>query len=112
MKERKNVFSFELEIIIFFNTIDLTLSHQHINDNSALFNRQAWQALGDMSQTTAMVEFVKQLDALCPLFRPFTEAHNAEKQEQQRKRYLQYMWYMYLVVQYSVHGILCLKIKK
>nr|XP_022332331.1 Golgi resident protein GCP60-like isoform X2 [Crassostrea virginica] len=47
---------------------------------------QAWQALGDMSQTTAMVEFVKQLDALCPLFRPFTEAHNAEKQEQQRKR--------------------------
>ena len=63
-RKRKNVFSFELEIIIFFNTIDLTLSHQHINDNSALFNRQAWQALGDMSQTTEMVEFVKQLDAI------------------------------------------------
>lgn len=51
------------------------------------FPRQAWQALGDMSQTTAMAEFVKQLDSLCPLFRPFTEAHNAEKQEQERKRY-------------------------
>ncbi|XP_052696730.1 Golgi resident protein GCP60-like [Crassostrea angulata] len=49
--------------------------------------RQAWQALGDMSQTTAMAEFVKQLDSLCPLFRPFTEAHNAEKQEQERKRH-------------------------
>lgn len=52
-----------------------------------VFSRQAWQALGDMSQTTAMAEFVKQLDSLCPLFRPFTEAHNAEKQEQARKRY-------------------------
>lgn len=52
-----------------------------------VFPRQAWQALGDMSQTTAMAEFVKQLDSLCPLFRPFTEAHNAEKQEQERKRY-------------------------
>ncbi|XP_061172488.1 Golgi resident protein GCP60-like isoform X3 [Saccostrea echinata] len=48
--------------------------------------RQAWQALGDMSQSTAMAEFVKQLDSLCPLFRPFTEAHSAEKQEQQRKK--------------------------
>ncbi|XP_048732242.2 Golgi resident protein GCP60-like isoform X2 [Ostrea edulis] len=59
------------------------------NDRSLSTNPsewQAWQALGDMSQTTAMSEFVKQLDSLCPLFRPFTEAHSAEKQEQERKR--------------------------
>ncbi|XP_062596912.1 Golgi resident protein GCP60-like isoform X2 [Saccostrea cucullata] len=59
------------------------------NDRSLSTNPsewQAWQALGDMSQTTAMAEFVKQLDSLCPLFRPFTEAHSAEKQEQQRKK--------------------------
>ncbi|KAL3874937.1 hypothetical protein ACJMK2_037889 [Sinanodonta woodiana] len=47
--------------------------------------RQAWQAMGDMSRTTAMEEFIKQLDSICPLFRPYIEAHRTEKEEKFKK---------------------------
>ncbi|XP_060068399.1 Golgi resident protein GCP60-like [Ylistrum balloti] len=56
--------------------------------------RQAWQVLGDMSQETAMEEFVKLLDSLSGLFRPYIDAHKVEhlekirkqKEEEERKR--------------------------
>ncbi|XP_064600558.1 Golgi resident protein GCP60-like [Liolophura sinensis] len=47
--------------------------------------RQAWQALGDMPKETAMSEFVKLLDELCPLFAPYVKAHKAEQEEKIRK---------------------------
>ena len=48
--------------------------------------RQAWQLLGDMSKEQAMGEFVKYLDSLCPLFKPYVQAHKAEKDDQERRR--------------------------
>ncbi|XP_064621703.1 Golgi resident protein GCP60-like isoform X3 [Lineus longissimus] len=47
---------------------------------------QAWQSLGDMSALSAMEEFVKTLDTLCPLFRPYILAHKTEQEEQERRR--------------------------
>ncbi|XP_041352824.1 Golgi resident protein GCP60-like isoform X2 [Gigantopelta aegis] len=43
--------------------------------------RQAWQSLGDMSKESAMAELVKHLDSICPLFKPFVEAHKTERDE-------------------------------
>ncbi|XP_067681298.1 Golgi resident protein GCP60-like isoform X1 [Haliotis asinina] len=48
--------------------------------------RQAWQALGDMSKESAMEEFVKFLEGSCNLFKPFVEAHKAEKEEKLRQQ--------------------------
>ncbi len=50
--------------------------------------RQAWQTLGNMSRQEAMSDFIKQLDKLCPLFKPYVQAHKAEREEQDRKRYV------------------------
>ncbi|XP_014773365.1 Golgi resident protein GCP60 [Octopus bimaculoides] len=47
--------------------------------------RQAWRALGDMPQTQAMAEFVTTLDRLCPLLRPFVQAHRTERDDKLRK---------------------------
>ncbi|GAB1604567.1 Golgi resident protein GCP60-like [Argonauta hians] len=47
--------------------------------------RQAWQALRDMPQTQAMAEFVITLDRLCPLLRPFVQAHRTERDDKLRK---------------------------
>ena len=44
--------------------------------------RQAWQALGDMSKETAMEEFAKMLDTICPLFKPYLQAQKAEQEKQ------------------------------
>lgn len=47
--------------------------------------RSAWQSLGDMSRESAMAEFVKMLDRLCPLLKPFIQAHRTERDEKRRK---------------------------
>ena len=47
-----------------------------------VISRQAWQALGDMSKETAMEEFVKMLDSICPLFKPYLQAQKAEEEKQ------------------------------
>lgn len=46
--------------------------------------RLAWQALGEMSQEMAMKSFVDMLDSLCPLFKPFIEAHKRDAEERIR----------------------------
>ncbi|RWS04967.1 Golgi resident protein GCP60-like isoform X2 [Dinothrombium tinctorium] len=48
--------------------------------------RQAWSDLGTMSKEEAMSTFIKLLDKLCPLFKPFVEAHKREKDEKERQR--------------------------
>ncbi|XP_074641767.1 Golgi resident protein GCP60-like [Tubulanus polymorphus] len=48
--------------------------------------RQAWLTLGDMTKEVAMAEFVKLIDALCPLFKPYIEAHKTEQEEQEKRR--------------------------
>ena len=49
-------------------------------------SRVAWQSLGTMAKEEAMQKFVDQLQALCPLFKPYLEAHKAEREEQERKK--------------------------
>ncbi|GLH15424.1 hypothetical protein R5R35_009763 [Gryllus longicercus] len=46
--------------------------------------RLAWQALGSMSREEAMQGFVERLDGLCPLFKPFVEAHKRDIEERER----------------------------
>ena len=41
-----------------------------------------------MNKEQAMGEFVKYLDNLCPLFKPYVQAHKAEKDEQERRRWV------------------------
>lgn len=41
-----------------------------------------------MPKETAMTEFVEQLDAMCPLFRPYVQAHKTEKEEKLRKQWV------------------------
>ncbi|KAL4238242.1 Golgi resident protein GCP60 [Mactra antiquata] len=48
--------------------------------------KQSWMALGDMSKETAMSEFIKMLESLCPQFKPHIEAQKAEREEQERQR--------------------------
>ena len=42
--------------------------------------------LGDMDREEAMIEFIRHLDTMCPLFTPFLAAHQAEKEEQERRK--------------------------
>ncbi|PSN50640.1 Golgi resident protein GCP60 [Blattella germanica] len=46
--------------------------------------RLAWQSLGAMSRDEAMSGFVDLLDKLCPLFKPFVEAHKWDIEERDR----------------------------
>ena len=39
-----------------------------------------------MGREEAMQEFVRHLDTLCTMLRPYIEAHRAEKEEQERRR--------------------------
>ncbi|XP_054723568.1 Golgi resident protein GCP60-like, partial [Uloborus diversus] len=48
--------------------------------------RQAWQALGDMSEKDAKKGFINLLNSICPLFRPFVLAHKCHLEELERKR--------------------------
>ena len=42
--------------------------------------------LGDMSAEDAMANFVDLLDAHCPIFRPYAEAHKADLENRRRLR--------------------------
>lgn len=46
--------------------------------------RLAWKALGDLSRSAAMKQFISELNRICPSFKPFIEAHNQEKVERER----------------------------
>ncbi|PNF42012.1 Protein TMED8 [Cryptotermes secundus] len=46
--------------------------------------RLAWQTLGDINQDEAMTGFVELLDKLCPIFKPFVEAHKWDVEERKR----------------------------
>ncbi|KAF0297489.1 Golgi resident protein GCP60 [Amphibalanus amphitrite] len=48
--------------------------------------REAWQRLGDMSRPDSMVRYIEMLDAACPIFRPFAEAHRRDLEAQERRR--------------------------
>ena len=48
--------------------------------------RNAWTALDTLSQTEAQQEFIKQLDSLCPLFRPYVMAVKCDMEEKERKK--------------------------
>ena len=47
--------------------------------------RQAWQALGELSRPEAMSRYIDLLDAVCPAFRPYAEAHKCDLEAKQRK---------------------------
>jgi hypothetical protein len=47
-------------------------------------HRLAWQALGGANQDEAMTGFIELLDKLCPMFKPFVEAHKWDIQERER----------------------------
>ncbi|KAF0286852.1 Golgi resident protein GCP60 [Amphibalanus amphitrite] len=47
--------------------------------------REAWQRLGDMSRPDSMVRYIEMLDAACPIFRPFAEAHRRDLEAQERR---------------------------
>jgi len=40
--------------------------------------RQAWQALGPLGREEAMLRYVDLLDAVCPAFRPYADAHKCQ----------------------------------
>lgn len=46
--------------------------------------RLAWQSLGSTTREEAMAGFVKLLNKLCPLFKPFIEAHKWDVEERER----------------------------
>ncbi|KAJ9578200.1 hypothetical protein L9F63_005589, partial [Diploptera punctata] len=46
--------------------------------------RLAWQSLGSITRGEAMAGFVKLLNKLCPLFKPFIEAHKWDVEERER----------------------------
>ncbi|KAI2801266.1 Golgi resident protein GCP60 [Blomia tropicalis] len=48
--------------------------------------RNAWIALESMSKSDAQLEFIKLLDTLCPLFRPYVIAVKCDLDEKERKR--------------------------
>ncbi|GIX84188.1 golgi resident protein GCP60 [Caerostris extrusa] len=48
--------------------------------------RQAWQALGDMSEKSAKAGFISLLNNICPLFHPFVMAHKCDLEEKERRR--------------------------
>lgn len=47
--------------------------------------RLAWKELGDMSSKDAMSNFIDLLDLKCILFKPYIDAHVAQKEEENRK---------------------------
>ncbi|OQV15074.1 putative Protein TMED8 [Hypsibius exemplaris] len=47
--------------------------------------RQAWSSLGTMSKEDAMIRFVDLLDVLCPLFKPYIEAHKRDREDRERR---------------------------
>jgi acyl-CoA-binding protein len=47
--------------------------------------RQAWADLGNLSNQDAKKEFLFNLNRLCPLFRPFVEAHAREEEDRRRQ---------------------------
>ena len=47
--------------------------------------RKAWQALSDMSETTAMVKFCETLENASALFGPYMEAQKRDKEEKERR---------------------------
>ena len=49
-------------------------------------NRVAWQAVGDASKEESMSRFIEFLDRLCPLFRPFVQAHKADLEARELQR--------------------------
>ena len=53
-------------------------------NNFNLFNRLAWQALGEMNTEDAMINFVELLDSRCNLFRPFVQAHKADLENRRK----------------------------
>ena len=53
---------------------------------SASSDRQAWQALGDLSRPEAMSGYIELLDAVCPAFRPFSEAHKCDREAKRRQQ--------------------------
>uniref|UniRef100_T1JGC7 ACB domain-containing protein n=1 Tax=Strigamia maritima TaxID=126957 RepID=T1JGC7_STRMM len=50
--------------------------------------RQAWMNLGNMSVDDAMAGFVNLLDQICPLFKPFIQAHKFDLEEKKRLKKL------------------------
>ena len=48
--------------------------------------REAWRQLGDMPREKAMADLVGLVDSLSPLFRPYLEAHRANRLELERVR--------------------------
>ena len=49
-----------------------------------MVNRQAWRELGKISSDEAKKKFISFLEESCPLFKPFIEAHQKEREERQR----------------------------
>uniref|UniRef100_A0A8D8S5Y5 Golgi resident protein GCP60 n=1 Tax=Cacopsylla melanoneura TaxID=428564 RepID=A0A8D8S5Y5_9HEMI len=48
--------------------------------------RLAWKELGGMSANDAMLNFINLLDDKCSLFKPYIDAHVAQKEEENRKQ--------------------------
>ncbi|XP_015930884.1 Golgi resident protein GCP60 [Parasteatoda tepidariorum] len=46
----------------------------------------AWQSLGDMSKKDGKAHYIKLLNEVCHLFRPFVLAHKCDLEEKERKR--------------------------
>lgn len=51
---------------------------------SDVVNRLAWAELGNITSDQAKEKFIKFLEESCPLFKPFIEAHQKEKEERQK----------------------------
>ena len=50
------------------------------------FFRNAWISLDSMSKAEAQQEFIKLLDTLCPLFRPYVIAVKCDQEEKEQKK--------------------------
>lgn len=48
--------------------------------------RNAWIALDSLSKEEAQQEFIKLLDSLCPIFRPYVMAVKCDIEEKERKQ--------------------------
>lgn len=46
--------------------------------------RQAWSDLGSQSKEDAIISYVSLINDMCPLFKPYMEAHKREKEERER----------------------------
>ena len=61
-----------------------TLSPLGVLDVIGRDRRLAWQSLGNTTREEAMAGFVSLLNKLCPLFKPFVEAHKWDIEERER----------------------------